>query len=65
VPVTDPQIADPNVALGLLGLGPDTVPDCTVLRCLGRVPAPPGSDWPVGCLVLACLGTDPRTPGIR
>lgn len=63
--VTDPSIMNPEVTLGALGVGKYAYPGCTVFECLGRVPAPPGSNWPPGCMAIACVGADPRTPGIR
>ncbi|MEV6772547.1 serine hydrolase domain-containing protein [Nocardia sp. NPDC051030] len=56
---------DPDIALAVFGVGPDSYSGCNVLACLNLPLAPPFTDAPAGCLLLACLGTDPRTPGIR
>ncbi len=55
----------PEILLGTLGIGPGAYPGCSVLECLGKIPAPVYYDWPPGCVLFACLGDDPRTPGIR
>ncbi|WP_280262769.1 serine hydrolase domain-containing protein [Nocardia wallacei] len=56
---------DPDITLGVFGLGPYAYPGCNVLSCLNTPLAPPFTDAPPGCALLACVGPDPRTPGIR
>jgi hypothetical protein len=56
------QFANPDVALGPFGIGPNAAPGCTVLSCGPGMLRAPFADTPPGCLVIACFPVDPATP---
>jgi CubicO group peptidase (beta-lactamase class C family) len=58
------QFADPNVALGALGVGPYAPKDCTVIACGSKPLRAPLQGNP-GCFAVTCVPGLPGSPGRR